>query len=717
MRLQKIKYSIPSVRYSTSSKIVAEKKDNKKPQIQTPAIFDKRLDFFKKGLKAELKAIYNLVSLANIKKNLNKKNQVFCNLKAKKISYDTIYGQLIELCDSKLVALNTKFFPKAKPFILKQNNKEFFSHLLHYDPKNGTILLKLNSTIDEWKELRENSTFDLLPSHKSPLENVLEFLHSGRFTKMPGWKTLELIYKGSRSPVAYSDPPVKFNGEFNTAQQNAIKAALNPKRKMLCIGGPPGTGKTQVIVEILRYLLEDRKKILVVVPRPDVLTNIYERIDLMKYKSCAMVGDESAHIDMQTKNHRDFEYLEDMTDIICEIKGEDVDSSSIRDYIGLVDGAKKKINLSIVNNSQIVFTSAGRNVMGLIELSKFTPDVVLVEEGSQVLECVSWRFLLSGKRSIVVGDHNQLVTTLNSESAAKDYQLDNSIMEYLWNNFSKVDRIMLDTQYRMNKKIMEWSSKIFYDNAMIAHDSVENITLSDISSIKNNNKFNSPLLVFDSKNCSDFKETIIGRSFANIKEVFVCVKYVRYLLQNGLKESDIGIITSYNKQRMKIEEHLKGKNIKVSTVDGFQGQQKEVIVFCYVRDNKNKNVGFLSEEKRMNVALTRAKRQFVFIGNTNMLSTDDKFEELRNILLNNGVSLDAVLQNHVNLITIMDDASPFHPTPRERIPLPQRQNHTSNLSSPPPHLIFIFTKAPTYFFLKHAIIPIPVNVKIKVKKI
>uniref|UniRef100_A0A0N5CAM1 AAA domain-containing protein n=1 Tax=Strongyloides papillosus TaxID=174720 RepID=A0A0N5CAM1_STREA len=638
---QNTKNSGPSVRYLTTSKLLCEKKTKKKPKIHTPIIFEEKLSLFKKGLKAELYAINDLILSENTEKNSSVRNQAFHNIRAKKTSYDTLYGNVIELSDSKFIGLNPSAFPKFKAFNLKQNDKQFLSYLMDYNPKNGTILMKLVSSIDDWKEIKENSIFDLLPSAKNSLDGVLDFLHAGGFTKMPGWKTLESIYKGSLSPVAYSDRPVKFNGEFNTTQKNAIKAALNSKRQILCIGGPPGTGKTQVIVEILRQLLEDGQKILVVVPRPTVLTNIYERIDLMKYKACAMVGDESAHIDIKTKSHKDFENLEYMAELIDEIKEGDGNNECIKDYSDLVVSAKLGINRNIINDSQIIFTSMGRNVMGLIAKTKFTPDVVLLEEGSQILECVSWRFLLSGKRSIVVGDHNQLATTLTSESAVKDCQLDISIMEYLWKNLPKVDKIMLDTQYRMNKKIMEWSSKTFYGNAMIADKSVENITLSDISSIKNDEKFNSPLLVFDSKNCSNFREIMIQRSFANVKEVMVCAKYVKYLLNNGLKESGIGIITPYSAQKIKIEEHLKGHNIKVSTVDGFQGQQKEVIIFCYVRDNKSKNVGFLSEKKRMNVALTRAKRQFVFIGNTDMLSTDDAFEELKNTLLNSGVSIDA----------------------------------------------------------------------------
>uniref|UniRef100_A0A0N5CAE1 AAA_12 domain-containing protein n=1 Tax=Strongyloides papillosus TaxID=174720 RepID=A0A0N5CAE1_STREA len=121
----------------------------------------------------------------------------------------------------------------------------------------------------------------------------------------------------------------------------------------------------------------------------------------------------------------------------------------------------------------------------------------------------------------------------------------------------------------------------------------------------------------------------------------VCVKYVKYLISNGLKESDIGIITPYSAQKIKIEKYLNGYNIEVSTVDRFQRQQKEVIIFCFVRDNKTKDVGLLIKKKYMIVAMTSARRQFVFIGNTNMLFTDDKFEELRNILLNEGISIDA----------------------------------------------------------------------------
>uniref|UniRef100_A0A0N5BBA3 AAA_11 domain-containing protein n=1 Tax=Strongyloides papillosus TaxID=174720 RepID=A0A0N5BBA3_STREA len=169
---------------------------------------------------------------------------------------------------------------------------------------------------------------------------------------MPGWKTLESIYNESKSPKAYSDKPVSFNGEFNATQQNAIKAALNSKRQILCIGGPPGTGKTQILV-----------------------------------------GDESAHIDRKTKSHKEFKDLENRSSLISDFREKDVNSESIKDYCDLSVGPSYEIKKDNINNSQIIFITAGSSDMGLIKKAGFIPDVVLFEEGNRIMECVSWRFL------------------------------------------------------------------------------------------------------------------------------------------------------------------------------------------------------------------------------------------------------------------------------------------------------------------------------------
>uniref|UniRef100_A0A0N5B6W8 AAA_11 domain-containing protein n=1 Tax=Strongyloides papillosus TaxID=174720 RepID=A0A0N5B6W8_STREA len=330
VRFQNIKHSIPSVRYLASSKLLGKENTAKKPEAPLPVLFNEKLNLFKLGLEAKLLAkfleINKLTLPDNIEKNSTGRNQTFYNLKAEKIYYHALHGNVIELCDNKLIGLSASIFPTAKPFVLKQNDKQFISYLMDYNPDNGTILLKLIPTIYEWKEIRTNSNFDLLPLPKNSFDSVLEFLFSCRFTKMPGWKTLESIYNESKSPKAYSDKPVRFNGEFNATQQNAIKAALNAERQILCIGGPPGTGKTQVIVEIVKQLLEDGQKILVVVPNPDVPTIIYERIDFTKYKACVMMGDEIIKIEGRTKIHIDFERLEYMASLISEIKEEDVSS-------------------------------------------------------------------------------------------------------------------------------------------------------------------------------------------------------------------------------------------------------------------------------------------------------------------------------------------------------------------------------------------------------
>ncbi|CEF63420.1 DNA-binding protein SMUBP-2 [Strongyloides ratti] len=615
----------------------ASSKQSKKKDTSIPSLLKERIESYKKILTTEIDLIEKGLK-SNTNGNTKEKNTVFNDIRIKKISFHPVHGKTLEIRDYKLVGLTTKNLKFGIPFDLEIDKQSFETIVLEYDSTLGKIILKILDRALTWTSSIEQKLCSLKLSSKSNFKNILTFISKPNFFTAPGWNTMKIIYKGSAAPTTYSDININLIHGLNETQQKAVKASLNSKRNILCINGPPGTGKTKVIAEIIKQLKAKKKKILVVTPRIDVIVNIMKHFNKEDIKNSCVFGDETNSIDEKMKGQVKFDDLDLLSNLISESVNTPY-SSFIPNYIDLANYLNSSIRIEIVKESQIIYTTVGRNLWKYLQSAKFVPDVVILEEASQILECAAWQFLLAGKRSIVVGDFNQLTSNFSSIPESEVQSKCPSILEYLWNNVSSSCKILLNTQYRTNEKIMKWSSKIFYDNAMIAHDNNKNILLSDISNIKKNSGYNSPLLIFDLKDFKNSFERQNNSSYFNMNEVLVCVKYVKFLLRNNIKENDIGIITPYSAQQKEIKKNF--NNIKVSTVDGFQGQEKEVIVFCFVRNNKYRQIGFLNNEKRMNVALTRAKRQFVFIGNTDMLNGVKSFIELQKIFSDAGKSIDA----------------------------------------------------------------------------
>jgi len=263
-------------------------------------------------------------------------------------------------------------------------------------------------------------------------------------------------------------------------------------------------------------------------------------------------------------------------------------------------------------------------------------DVVVIDEAGQATEPACWTALLKGRKAVLAGDHLQLPPTVLSQKAARNglaMTLFERIQKYLGREVSK----MLLTQYRMNEKIMFWSSTQMYDSALVAHDTVSNQTLDHL--LTSNSRLCEPkpcgfpvLLYIDTAGCDMEEENEEdGNSIRNPGEANLVFVHVQMLLSAGVGTQDIGIITPYSAQvallRSIRNEKLK-QDLEIGTIDGFQGREKEAIIISMVRSNDKKEVGFLSDERRMNVAITRAKRHCVLIGDSETISSNDFLNNL-----------------------------------------------------------------------------------------
>ncbi|KAK1259687.1 hypothetical protein QJS04_geneDACA010290 [Acorus gramineus] len=277
----------------------------------------------------------------------------------------------------------------------------------------------------------------------------------------------------------------------------------------------------------------------------------------------------------------------------------------------------------VIKNADVVLTTlTGASSK---KLDDTTFDLVIIDEAAQALEVACWIALLKGSRCILAGDHLQLPPTIQSVEAEKK-GLGRTLFERLADLYENKVMEMLTVQYRMHELIMNWSSKELYDSKIEAHASVAGHMLYDIEGVQKSSSTEPTLVLIDIAGCDMEEKKDEEDSTMNEGEAAVAIAHAKRLVEGGVRPSDIGIITPYAAQvvllRIMRSKDDKLKEIEISTVDGFQGREKEAIIISMVRSNSKKEVGFLSDKRRMNVAVTRARRQCCLVCDTETVSSD-----------------------------------------------------------------------------------------------
>lgn len=285
---------------------------------------------------------------------------------------------------------------------------------------------------------------------------------------------------------------------------------------------------------------------------------------------------------------------------------------------------QKSIVKQILTNADVVLsTLTSASIDGpLKHIDKDHFDVCFIDECSQALEIACWIPLALVKKCVIAGDHNQLPPTIISEKAAKD-GLSITLMERLLKLYGDSVKKMLTLQYRMHEVIMHWPSKQLYENKLVAHESVKSHLLKDLPHVMCNEDTAIPLLLIDTAGCDLYESQAEDEeSKGNEGEADLVFVHVENLIKSGVNSSDIAVITPYNFQVDLIKCRFCGKypKLEVKSVDGFQGREKEAVVLSLVRSNDIGQVGFLAEDRRINVAITRAKRHLAAICNSNTVS-------------------------------------------------------------------------------------------------
>ena len=471
-----------------------------------------------------------------------------------------------------------------------------------------------------------------------------------------------------------------FNKELNESQKDAVRFALEVNEIGL-IHGPPGTGKTTTIVEVILQLVKLGNKILVVAPSNIAVDNIGEK--LIYYKSILSSKDSNYNLDfdlcrighparllpsvisncLDTKieNSDNTQFVKKVKREMDKIKRElqKVDykekekkfalKQELKDKKEDIKGSYKNTVFDIYRKANIILStcvSSGENYLNLA-ISKENPfDYIIIDECAQGTECLCWVPILQGKKAILAGDHLQLPPTIKSKNA--EYVLSYTLFDRMISTYGNKVTRLLNTQYRMNEKIMKFSSQELYEDKLIADESVRNHTLKDLISqrCKNDNKileeinslddfgiFDKSLVLLNTSGLEFFEtkdpETL---SSFNVGETDLCKRMVDYL-KDKLKadNKDIGIITPYSAQVANLSNKItqdEYRGLEISTVDGFQGREKEIIILSLVRSNQKHEVGFLSDKRRLNVAITRPRRMLVVIGDIDTITNGNENENL-----------------------------------------------------------------------------------------
>ena len=495
-------------------------------------------------------------------------------------------------------------------------------------------------------------------------KNALEYMLTDRNPK-----------KNRKTPyISYIDQ------DLNYSQKIAIENALSCENFFL-IHGPFGTGKTRTLVELIFQETRQGHKVLATAESNAAIDNILERLMENKKLNLTRLGHpqrvsknniayslaykvENHELNKRIKKiHKKIDKLIEKRstftkptpqfrrgysdyDILYNASkgkgGRGISAEKMKsmaqwiDYNQEIDELhsdikrieNKMIN-KIIEESDVILATNSSSALESIARTKF--DVAIIDEASQATIPSILIPIAKAHRFILAGDHKQLPPTIISQKAG---ELEKTLFEALIKKYPQKSQL-LNVQYRMNKLLMKFPNAEFYNNSLKSDSSVDKININDIIDASYEEE---ALLFIDTSDVDDNNEMHLrdSKSIINRLEAKVAVGIANDYLVAGVSEDDIGIISPYADQVKIIQEKTP---VEVKTVDGFQGREKEIIIISTVRSNPHGNIGFLSDLRRLNVAITRAKRKLIIIGNKNTLENNPtyfrliKFVEDENLLI------------------------------------------------------------------------------------
>lgn len=434
------------------------------------------------------------------------------------------------------------------------------------------------------------------------------------------------------------------NSRLNPSQHDAIMHALGAN-DLAIIHGPPGTGKTTTVAELIRQCVLSGQRVFACAPSNTGVDNLLEKLVALGVNAIR-IG-HPARV-LESLQEHTLDYLVDADPAMKVIREMRREAELLTSKAGRwtrakpVPGAREDLkqearrlrNDAKLFEEQIINTKLDRASV-ICATTTYDPEILgdrtfdlgVIDEACQSTEPGYWPVILRVERLVLAGDHCQLPPTVLSTQATQE-GLSKSMMERLVERWGKLVTRQLTVQYRMHRSIMEFPSEHFYSGSLVADPSVADHTLLDLPEIKPELVDPQPVLFVDTSG-ADWAEELDpnGESKLNPREALWILKQVDSLVDAGVAPEQIAVIAPYSAQVRFLRDRCKNNSVEIDTVDGFQGREKQAVLISLVRSNSQGEVGFLSDTRRMNVAMTRAKRKLIVIGDGATLGRNAFFKE------------------------------------------------------------------------------------------
>ena len=569
-----------------------------------------------------------------LSENANQKVQN-SNLKGQSIKYFSFTGTVSYVDGDRMVVT----VPDSAPLLELQQSTDPIGVQLSFDETSYKLMFEALDRVMKAKNNRLAYLRDLFYSHQK----------AGRF----------------------SFEPMKFPW-LNPTQERAVNEVLWAK-DVAIVHGPPGTGKTTTLVEAINETLMRESQVLVCAQSNMAVDWISEKlvdrgINVLRIGNPTRVNDKMLGFTYERRfeSHADYPQLWAIRKAIRELRKNRKKGSE--NYHQKMDRLKSRaaeielrINAELFGEARVIACTLVGSAHHLLEGMKF--GTLFIDEAAQALEAACWIPMKRASRVILAGDHCQLPPTVKSIAALRA-GLGKTLMERIAENKPEVVTL-LKIQYRMNDEIMRFSSDWFYGGKVesapqIKYRSVLDydhpITWIDTSNEENQITIEGEDAPEDSASTSssvsaanqnsdlNFKEQFVGESFGRINKAeaeLTLLTLAEYFTKIGkqrvLEERiDVGIISPYRAQVQYLKKLIKKyeffkpyrRLISVNTVDGFQGQERDVILISLVRSNDEGQIGFLKDLRRMNVAMTRARMKLIILGNKDTMTKHPFYKKL-----------------------------------------------------------------------------------------
>lgn len=557
------------------------------------------------------------------------------NLKGQSIKYFSFTGTVSYVDGDRMVIT----VPDSAPLLELQQSTDPIGVQLSFDETSYKLMFEALDRVMKAKNNRLAYLRDLFYSHQK----------AGRF----------------------SFEPMKFPW-LNPTQERAVNEVLWAK-DVAIVHGPPGTGKTTTLVEAINETLMRESQVLVCAQSNMAVDWISEKlvdrgINVLRIGNPTRVNDKMLGFTYERRfeSHADYPQLWAIRKAIRELRKNRKKGSE--NYHQKMDRLKSRaaeielrINAELFGEARVIACTLVGSAHHLLEGMKF--GTLFIDEAAQALEAACWIPMKRASRVILAGDHCQLPPTVKSIAALRA-GLGKTLMERIAENKPEVVTL-LKIQYRMNDEIMRFSSDWFYGGKVesapqIKYRSVLDydhpITWIDTSNEENQITIEGEDAPEDSASASssvsaanqnsdlNFKEQFVGESFGRINKaeaeltLLTLAEYFTKLSKRRVLEEriDVGIISPYRAQVQYLKKLIKKHEffkpyrrlISVNTVDGFQGQERDVILISLVRSNDEGQIGFLKDLRRMNVAMTRARMKLIILGNKDTMTKHPFYKKL-----------------------------------------------------------------------------------------